>query len=104
MFADADGAEIRQLLRETYDLLVLSLMEFGSMDKETAVRMIADSGLFAFATEMEAYLLLHEEAYCWAMVLLHGRENTQWHQDPTLWPIPERYNALAEAYYRSLEA
>lgn len=81
-----------------YELIVHCLLKYGGIEKQEAQKLIEDSGMFIFKSDLDRNLFLHEEPYFWAMILIYGPGDKDWYQDPSLWPPPSSYDELVQTY------
>lgn len=66
------------------------LVKYVGKTEEEAEQAVASSYIPQFLNEDVGYVF-HEIPYYWAMELLYGRSNPQWHKDKNLWPPPGDY-------------
>lgn len=78
-------------LEEFREDLRLCLMLYGRLSNDEANALISRTKICEPDSEIARTNLLHEYPYYWAMSLLYGKTNPEWHKDSKLWPPPEEY-------------
>ena len=86
--------EIEYSMKKFFEEIIRCLVEYGNLDYEVAKNKLYTAGVYDEAEDSENVELNpvvgHETPYFWAMHILYGENNSDWADDPKLWPPPEK--------------